>query len=1217
MSEDMMRRHEDDHPPSTKTSTPASVGTQARRLESLLSIGAFLVKRLLFSIVVLLTVVFLSYLGLAMARGQSFEGAVAASAGSTTEYVGRLALGQLGRSAAASITQASVTIADVLPGMVMKSLGLLGVSLAFSTVVAVPLGLWTATRRRSGWSLLTILASIVGVSVPSFFAALLLQIGAIRLTQVLGRRVLPVGGFGWDRHIILPALVLAARPIAQIYRVTYVTISDVMEQDYVRTARSKGLRELIVLGRHVIRNAAIPVLTTIGMSLRFSLSSLPVVEFFFSWPGVGFTLLKSISRRDDNLTVALVLCLGVLFILVNLLLEVLYQVVDPRLRESTQRRAEAERGSLINGLGSLVQSLVTTLRDNPITRLFGSEENVEESPFRAVLEDRGEALEVSQTRYRGERIRSWLRATVTNVPFIVGSLLIGALVVVFIWGPTLAPHSPYTTQSLVYEDGELSVPPFEPDNVHPWGTDVLGRDIMSLILAGAQQTLLLAVLVVAARVAVGFVLGAIAGWWSETWIDRLLMGLSEIIAAFPTLLLAMTFILALGIRRGFRPFVIALCLVGWGEVMQFVRGEVMAIRPKLYVESAVALGLTAPRIIISHVLPNLLSSLISITSLEMGAVLMLLGELGFVGIFIGGGAFAELDTFSAPYHYSDVPEWGAMLSNVRRYARSYSWMALYPSLAFFVAILGFNLFGEGVRRLVESIGVVINRLVNRYTIAAAVLAVVGISWVQANTGATAFYQDQAKAFEGQAALSQTRALAHPVFEERALGTIGMHGAALHIADQMDALGIQPAGEGMTYFQYRNRSFERLDEVPSLIVEDGGSPLTYHEDFVEYVSHGRNLGRGEGRVRVVTLGSVTRDGAMIRSYKSLEQLDYSGEILLALSPEEADLLRRVPCAGILVVADGGLEVDRRRTLSARDPHYLMFGSGSSRGQDIPRLWITEGVAGRLLEGTGYTVAELRDVEEDLDVNEVFALPTEAHAAMEVAGTVVENQPVSHVIGSWTGVSDSRYGGLNDEMIVVMAPYDTPPPTPDEFAYPGANDNATGVAVMLEAIRAMKVSGYEPYRTFLFVAYSAEGQQGGEWVYPPDVERFLEAKRGFSSSFDIEAVMDLRGVGAGGGDALMISGEGSMRLADLLETCAARMGVKAKRGGESVDIGIVFEEKSRYESGQEAPRVGLRWEGWEATSHRPADTLSEVSPDRLERAGRVASLALMTLGRERQY
>ena len=144
-------------------------------------------------------------------------------------------------------------------------------------------------------------------------------------------------------------------------------------------------------------------------------------------------------------------------------------------------------------------------------------------------------------------------------------------------------------------------------------------------------------------------------------------------------------------------FVVALCFVGWGEVMQFVRGQVMAIRPKAYIESAVAVGLRTPRILLSHVLPNLLPALIALAALEMSAVLMLLGELGFVGIFIGGGAFAELDVAGAPYHYSDVPEWGALLSNVRLYSRSYPWTAFYPALAFFVAILGFNLFGEGLR----------------------------------------------------------------------------------------------------------------------------------------------------------------------------------------------------------------------------------------------------------------------------------------------------------------------------------------------------------------------------------------------------------------------------------------------------------------------------------------------------------------------------------------
>ena len=113
-------------------------------------------------------------------------------------------------------------------------------------------------------------------------------------------------------------------------------------------------------------------------------------------------------------------------------------------------------------------------------------------------------------------------------------------------------------------------------------------------VAGARQTLTLAGMAVAARTIVGVLLGAIAGWTQGSLVDRAVLGAAEVIAAFPTLLLAMTLILALGIRRGMLPFVVALCFVGWGEIMQYVRGQVIAIRTQPYIESAVAVGARTP-----------------------------------------------------------------------------------------------------------------------------------------------------------------------------------------------------------------------------------------------------------------------------------------------------------------------------------------------------------------------------------------------------------------------------------------------------------------------------------------------------------------------------------------------------------------------------------------------------------------------------------------------
>ncbi|MEJ2558707.1 MAG: ABC transporter permease subunit [Anaerolineae bacterium] len=727
-----------DVPPAPSV-TPLPAVSRPGWKETLIGTAAFVAQRLAFGALVLVVIIFLSHLGLGMARGISIYPASARAASKTLAYLGRLVQGDLGMSEAGSLTLLPVPVAEVVPPIVSKSLGLLAASLLMATLIGVILGIWAAGRRHTGWSLLVLLASIAGVSVPSFFAALLLQLVMIRWAQVFGLPLVPLGGFGWDKHIILPALVLAARPIAQIARVTFVSVGEALDQDFVRTAHSKGLRPGRVMARHVIRNAAIPILTTVGLSLRFSLSSLPVVEFFFGWPGVGFTLLKAISHQDDNLTVALVLCLGILFILVNLILEGSYRLIDPRLRELPAHIRRGEGGNLVEALKSILADLGDVLAHNPLTEWLKRRRAAPAAnPFQTELKRRGmNNFNGTPADYRSERRRAWLRGTVGNLPFVVGAISVGILVAVFVFGPRLAPHSPYTTQGLAMVNGELRVPPFAPDKTYPWGTDVIGRDIMSLILAGAQQTLLLAALVVIARMVVGIVLGALAGWLNGSWVDRLLLRLAEIIAAFPTLLLAMILILALGIRQGLRPFIIALAFVGWGEIMQFVRGEVFTLRSKPFIESAVAVGLRTPRIILSHVLPNLASALISIAALEMGAVLMLLGELGFIGIFMGGGAFADLMWLAPPYHYSDVPEWGALLSNVRTYARAYPWMAIYPSLAFFVAILGFNLFGEGVRRMVESVGVGITRLINRYTLALALLAVLGIGWVRGNTGAPA------------------------------------------------------------------------------------------------------------------------------------------------------------------------------------------------------------------------------------------------------------------------------------------------------------------------------------------------------------------------------------------------------------------------------------------------------------------------------------------------
>jgi len=138
-----------------------------------------------------------------------------------------------------------------------------------------------------------------------------------------------------------------------------------------------------------------------------------------------------------------------------------------------------------------------------------------------------------------------------------------------------------------------------------------------------------------------------------------------------------------------------------------------------------------------------------------------------------------------------------------------------------------------------------------------------------------------------------------------------------------------------------------------------------------------------------------------------------------------------------------------------------------------------------------------------------------------------------------------------------------------------------------------------------------------VNEPDVSRFLQARTGFTN-FELEAIVRLRGVGGGAGDRLEISAGGSLRLAELFEDAAQRMGVRTVRAKEGIDISVIYGGENAFlQSGQEAPEIRLFWEGWEAYSRMPHDGLNVISVQNLEDAGRTLTLSLMILGRETEY
>jgi len=298
----------------------------------------FIARRLCFMILVWVVIVFFSHLGMSMTRNSEISrpdyNLVRHSMRAWQDTRAFLPGALQGSFGQVRTQRGSVPVRGVLWSAYVNSMGLLLVALVLAAAIGLGIGSIAALTRRRGLVLPLLTLTILGVSTPSFFAGLLLQVGELRYLAITGRRLVSMAGFGWDfEHMAMPVLVLAARPLAYLTRAAFLSLTHVMEEDYIRTAFSKGLSLGRTVSVHALRNVTIPVLTALAVSVRFSLSTLPVVEFFFAWPGMGRRLLEAINARQTPLVVALASALGLTFMLINLLLDIAYRIGDPRVRE--------------------------------------------------------------------------------------------------------------------------------------------------------------------------------------------------------------------------------------------------------------------------------------------------------------------------------------------------------------------------------------------------------------------------------------------------------------------------------------------------------------------------------------------------------------------------------------------------------------------------------------------------------------------------------------------------------------------------------------------------------------------------------------------------------------------------------------------------------------------------------------------------------------------
>jgi len=237
------------------------------------------------------------------------------------EYVGRVVRGDLGRS-----IQQNRPVSDELADAWPATLELTIAALVLAAVAGIVAGVASAVWPNSIFDALARLGSLFGLSMPIFWTGLVLIV-----IFSLWLNWLPVGGAGSLNHLVLPAVTLALPSVAMIARMTRAAVLDVLREDYVRTARAKGVGEFWVLARHALRNAFIPILTLLGLQSGQLMGGAVLTETVFSWPGLGRLMVKAIFARDYILLQGAVLVFALAFVVINLLVDLSYGWLDPRI----------------------------------------------------------------------------------------------------------------------------------------------------------------------------------------------------------------------------------------------------------------------------------------------------------------------------------------------------------------------------------------------------------------------------------------------------------------------------------------------------------------------------------------------------------------------------------------------------------------------------------------------------------------------------------------------------------------------------------------------------------------------------------------------------------------------------------------------------------------------------------------------------------------------
>jgi ABC-type dipeptide/oligopeptide/nickel transport system permease subunit len=682
-----------------------------------------------------------------------------------------------------------------------------------------------------------------------------------------------------------------------------------------------------------------------------------------------------------------------------------------------------------------------------------------------------------------------LRDALSNFSLLMGAAIVLGIVIIVLFGSVWAPYNPYLVDRIVvphydFETEEYIRIPVLPNEEFLLGTNEIGMDMLSLLLHGARNTLIAGILIAGARVLLGLFLGLTAGWFEGRLIDRAVMGLMGVLTSLPMLISGLILIFAIGIAGGLWTFFFALTVIGWTEVAQYIRGEVLIARKMPYMESARAIGLREIEIAIRHVIPNILPQLFVIAFLEVGAVLMLLGELALIGIFIGGGSSLDFTDIMSPPNVVAIPsqpEWGAMIAKGFRWFRSHPHIVLVPGGAVFLSVLGFNALGEGLRGLFEKRGIQTSFIVSRRMLGViALLFAVTFALFQ-STQPVRWFQDLARTFEISNTEVHKEQIALLADIEYSADSAPAH--AEYIAEQFRDYGAKGGVRWSNFYQNEQNLLYELNWTPQLRLfsEEGEilAGLDYGRDFTYLL---KEYG-GPGNERAELSLLYVWPNLHLFAPRFLDTETYEGQIvLLQEGNAPADLGIAVAnrgAEGIVWVAQEGAE------LQTSSLEWIPRNEEDA-SRRVPVFRVSREAGEALLASAGMELQSLFVEPAEMPEAGVQIDTIELKVSLQMQLSLVN--PVEVQTTNVVGYVQGTDADLGDEMIVFVAACDGLWRSDADIELaPSEQSEKCMVAEMIEYARLFDESVVDLKRPMLFLIFG--GQEFGdvglsEWLRDRD-------------------------------------------------------------------------------------------------------------------------------------